>query len=97
MMKTSIDYLRYINSVNDNLSNSGLRLLTLEEATSIIGHLIKVVEAYPEEDVGGLDLMETLALETVKRAAELHPDMPTPTPERVEEAIDSMLMSERDG
>lgn len=93
-MKTSINYLRYIDKINDNLSAIGLRLLTLEETAGIIGHLITVVEAYPEEDIGGLNLMETLILESIKRAAELHPGMSIPTPERVEEAIDSMIMKE---
>jgi len=83
--------MRYVNSINNNLSAIGLRLLTLGETDTIIGHLIKVVEAYPEEDIGGLNLMETLVLESVKRTAELHSDMPKPTPERVEKAIGSMI------
>lgn len=90
-MKTSINYLAYINGVNDCLSVAGLRPLTFIETAGIIGHLIKIVEAYPEQDIGGLDLTETLCLEAVKRAAELHPDMPYPTAEKVEQAIDTFF------
>lgn len=95
-MNTNINYMRYIDGVNSNLSAAGFRLLTLIEVAAIIGHLMKVVEAYPEEDIGGLSLMETLVFESVKRAAELHPDIPTPTPERVTQVIHNMTMGLED-
>lgn len=94
-MKTDIDYMGYIHGVNNSLSYNGLRILNVVEVAAIIGHLIKVVKAYPEDDIGGLNLMETLALEVCKRAAEIHPDMPYPTSEKIEQAIDKMLMVEK--
>lgn len=83
---------KIIAAANNQLRDRGFRLLTTEEEGTVFCYLREVVRTFPEDEIGGFDLMEILALESVKRTAELHPDMLQPTPERVEQAIDKMIM-----
>lgn len=90
-MKTNVNYRRYLDGVNNYLHSSGFRVLTIEEEEIVLAHLKEVVRIYPEDDIGGLNLMETLVLEMGKKVCEIHPDLNLPTQERTTQAIESML------
>lgn len=90
-METGIDYQRYIRAVNLNLEGFGFRTLTHGEEEVVLFHLHEVVRTYPMEDMGGLNLMETLILEAIRTALEIHPDTAPVEDGDIVGAIDALI------
>lgn len=88
------EYQVYLDMVKEYLVGAKKRLLTEKEEEVVIAHLEAVALGFCNIGLTihkELGITQVLAIETAKKVSEIHPDIPNPTPEQVDQRVAEVL------